>query len=124
MIVDDDDDDVVGLVFGVLVCSNRTVHQLVQPDTVHLVFYNQNTHKTSTALIKMGSSSSKPALQAMKRKIDPDTVMGTWYVQGSDSYTFWGITPGTAWKTTSWTNKEKSKNLKLPSNTSRARKIK
>ena len=94
------------LCFGVLVCSNRTVHQLVQPDTVHLVLYNQSTHKTSTGLIKMGSSSSKPALQAMKRKIDPDTVMGTWYVQGVIPTPF----ETNAWNCVEnygWTNKEK-----------------
>ena len=94
------------LCFGVLVCSNRTVHQLVQPDTVHLVLYNQSTHKTSTGLIKMGSSSSKPALQAMKRKIDPDTVMGTWYVQGVIPTPF----EHNAWNCVEnygWTNKEK-----------------
>ena len=54
----------------------------------------------------MGSSSSKPALQAMKRKIDPDTVMGTWYVQGVIPTPF----ETNAWNCVEnygWTNKEK-----------------
>ena len=62
----------------------------------------------------MGSSSSKqtkPALQAMKRKIDPDILMGNWYVQGVIPTPF-EIGASNCLENYSWTNKEK-KELKV-----------
>ena len=62
----------------------------------------------------MGSSSSKPtkpALQAMKRKIDPDKLMGNWYVQGVIPTPF-ETDASNCLENYSWTNKEK-KELKV-----------